>query len=122
MGENQITIDAVGVAERVKRFQSRSIKTASKLDALKLALSMVDLTTLEGADTPGKVRQLCRKGIMPDPSEGIFHLFFGGGFRWRTTGFDLPLAVRVLVAPVALWGSTHRKKGMITSWTRSDQS
>jgi deoxyribose-phosphate aldolase len=69
MGDFQITIDAVGVAERAKRFQSRSIKTGSKLDALKLALSMVDLTTLEGADTPGKVRQLCRKGILPDPSD-----------------------------------------------------
>ena len=62
-------IDAVGVAERVKRFQSRSIKTTTKLDGLKLALSMVDLTTLEGADTPGKVRQLCRKGITPDPAD-----------------------------------------------------
>jgi len=62
-------VDAVGVAERVKRFQTRSIKKASKLGALKLALSMVDLTTLEGADSPGKVRRLCRKGIRPDPAQ-----------------------------------------------------
>jgi deoxyribose-phosphate aldolase len=62
-------IDSVGVAERAKRFQTRSIKQSSKLGALELALSMVDLTTLEGADTPGKVRQLCRKGLLPDPSD-----------------------------------------------------
>ena len=64
-------VDEVGVNERVARFQSRSIKTASKVEALKLILSMIDLTTLEGQDTPGKVRQLCQKAIhlhdaMPD--------------------------------------------------------
>jgi deoxyribose-phosphate aldolase len=64
-----VAVDAVGVAERTKRFQTRSIKNDSKMGALKLALSMVDLTTLEGADTPGKVRQLCRKGLLPDPSD-----------------------------------------------------
>jgi deoxyribose-phosphate aldolase len=56
-------VDEVGVNERVARFQSRSIKTASKVEALKLILSMIDLTTLEGQDTPGKVRQLCQKAI-----------------------------------------------------------
>jgi len=65
----RIAIEAVGVAERVKRFQTRGIKKASMLESLTLALSMVDLTTLEGADTPGKVRQLCRKGLLPDPSD-----------------------------------------------------
>ncbi|MEM0999506.1 MAG: deoxyribose-phosphate aldolase [Bacteroidota bacterium] len=55
------TIDQVGVAERVARFRGRSIKKASKIEALKLALSMIDLTTLEGRDTPGKVKQLCYK-------------------------------------------------------------
>lgn len=64
-------VDQVGVDERVARFRSRSIKTASKVEALKLALSMIDLTTLEGQDTPGKVRQLCQKAMhlhdsMPD--------------------------------------------------------
>ena len=64
-------VDEVGVNERVARFQTRSIKTASKIEALKLILSMIDLTTLEGQDTPGKVRQLCQKAIhlhdaMPD--------------------------------------------------------
>lgn len=56
-------IDEVGVNERVARFQTRSIKTESKIEALKLILSMIDLTTLEGQDTPGKVRQLCQKAI-----------------------------------------------------------
>lgn len=69
MDIKRVAVDAVGVAERTKRFQSRSIKKDTKLDALKLALSMIDLTTLEGADTPGKVRQLCRKGMRPDPSD-----------------------------------------------------
>ena len=57
------TVDEVGVNERVARFQTRSIKTASKIEALKLILSMIDLTTLEGQDTPGKVRQLCQKAL-----------------------------------------------------------
>src|SRR5438552_15364718 len=55
------TIDQVGIEERCERFQKRSIKKQSKVFALKLALSMIDLTTLEGADSPGKVRQLCAK-------------------------------------------------------------
>ncbi|MEO1237425.1 MAG: deoxyribose-phosphate aldolase [Planctomycetota bacterium] len=54
-------VDQVGVEERAARFQTRSIKTSSKLDALKLTLSMIDLTTLAGMDSPGKVRQLCNK-------------------------------------------------------------
>src|ERR1700722_10607279 len=55
------TIDQIGVEERVERLQKRSIKKSAKVHALKLALSMIDLTTLEGADSPGKVRQLCSK-------------------------------------------------------------
>jgi deoxyribose-phosphate aldolase len=51
------------VEERVARFCSRSIKKDSKVQALKLALSMIDLTTLEGQDTRGKVQQLCQKAI-----------------------------------------------------------
>ncbi len=54
-------IDQVGVHERVARLATRSIKKDAKVHALKLALSMVDLTTLAGADSPGKVRQLCTK-------------------------------------------------------------
>lgn len=55
------TIDKVGVEERIERLTKRSIKKESKVHALKLALSMIDLTTLEGADSPGKVRQMCYK-------------------------------------------------------------
>jgi len=54
-------VDQVGVEERVARLSARSIKKGSKVTALKLALSMIDLTTLEGSDSVGKVRQLCDK-------------------------------------------------------------
>jgi deoxyribose-phosphate aldolase len=56
-------VDQVGVEERVARLQSRSIKKESKVEALRLALSMLDLTTLEGSDSAGKVRQLCFKAM-----------------------------------------------------------
>lgn len=59
--QQTVTVDEVGVAERVARLSARSIKKASKVEALKLAMSMIDLTTLEGQDTPGKVRQMCYK-------------------------------------------------------------
>ena len=55
------TVDQIGVQERVARLRARSIKKESKVQALTLALSMIDLTTLEGRDSPGKVRQLCYK-------------------------------------------------------------
>ena len=57
------SVDKVGVEERVSRFQKRSIKTTSKRDGLKMVLNMIDLTTLEGKDTPGKVRQMCYKAM-----------------------------------------------------------
>lgn len=60
-----VPIDQVGIEERVARLNKRSIKKESKVQALKLALSMVDLTTLAGMDTPGKVRQLCQKAKEP---------------------------------------------------------
>lgn len=60
--------DTTGVNERIERFCSRSIKKASKVQGLKLAISMVDLTTLEGKDTPGKVKQLCYKAMHPHDS------------------------------------------------------
>lgn len=55
------SVDAVGIAERAARFTSRSIKNSAKAEGLRMVLSMIDLTTLEGADTPGKIRQLCYK-------------------------------------------------------------
>lgn len=60
-------VDPVGVEQRAAGLATRSIKKASKLAAIDLAISMVDLTTLEGADTAGKVRNLARKALLPDP-------------------------------------------------------
>lgn len=62
-------IDMIAANERASSFTKRSIKSQSKLDALYLAIQMVDLTTLEGMDTPGKVKQLCGKAINPIPPE-----------------------------------------------------
>ena len=56
-------IDQVGVIQRANRFTKRSIKGAAKMQGLKMVLNMIDLTTLEGMDTPGKVRQLCQKAL-----------------------------------------------------------
>jgi deoxyribose-phosphate aldolase len=63
-------VDQVGIEERVAKFTTRSIKKAAKVWGLKMAVSMTDLTTLEGKDTPGKIESLCRKALRPheDPS------------------------------------------------------
>lgn len=63
-------VDQVGIEERVAKYATRSIKKGAKLQGLKMAVSMVDLTTLEGKDTPGKVESLCRKALSPhdDPT------------------------------------------------------
>ncbi|RIJ77510.1 deoxyribose-phosphate aldolase [Nakamurella silvestris] len=60
-------VDPVGLEQRSAGLATRSIKRASKLQAIDLAISMVDLTTLEGADTPGKVKSLAAKARRPDP-------------------------------------------------------
>ncbi len=57
------TVDKVGVEERASRFTKRSIKKEAKMQGLKMALNMIDLTTLEGSDTPGKVKQMCYKAM-----------------------------------------------------------
>lgn len=75
-------IDAVMAAERAAAFAKRSIKADAKLSALRLAISMMDLTTLEGKDTPGKVASLCRKAIQP-----------------ASTRYDVPSAAAVCVYP-----------------------
>lgn len=59
------TVDTVAANERAASFATRSIKKESKADALRLAISMTDLTTLEGKDSPEKVRSLCRKAVRP---------------------------------------------------------
>ena len=60
-------VDAVALEERASTLAKRSIKKESKLQAFELAVRMMDLTTLEGADTPGKVAALCSKAVRPDP-------------------------------------------------------
>jgi deoxyribose-phosphate aldolase len=62
-------VDQVGVEARAAGLATRSIKTTAKAFALDLAVRMVDLTTLEGQDTPGKVAALCAKGRRPDPTD-----------------------------------------------------
>lgn len=74
------TIDTVMLEQRAAMFTKRSIKAASKLTGLRLAMSMLDLTTLEGKDSPEKVRALCRKAMRP---------------------FEGPLAKELAIPPVA---------------------
>jgi len=99
-------IDKVGVKERVGRFCKRSIKKSSKVEGLKLALSMIDLTTLEGKDTIGKVQQLCYKAQHP-------HIYIK----------DLPTVAAVCVYPTfvkiakkALEGSTIKVASVATAF------
>jgi len=63
------TVDHVGAEERAASLAKRSIKKSAKLWALDLAIRCIDLTTLEGQDTPGKVAALCAKALHPDPSD-----------------------------------------------------
>ena len=65
------SVDCVGIEERVAKYTTRSIKKASKLWGLRTAVSMVDLTTLEGKDTPGKVASLCEKALRPSGGANI---------------------------------------------------
>jgi deoxyribose-phosphate aldolase len=60
-------VDRVGIEERAAMLGKRSIKTTAKQQGIRLAVSTIDLTTLEGADTPGKVRHLCAKAVCPAP-------------------------------------------------------
>src|SRR4051812_28492851 len=68
MSRSLTPVNRVGVDERAAALGRRSIKTTAKREGIKIATSMIDLTTLEGADTPGKVRHLCAKAVCPDPS------------------------------------------------------
>ncbi len=86
-------VDAVGIEERVAKFRTRSIKGRSKVAGLKLAVSMVDLTTLEGKDTPGKVASLCRKALVPHP------------------GIDCPPVAAVCVYPAMVRHAAEHVKG-----------
>ena len=76
------TVDQISAETRAKSFTTRSIKRESKRAVLKLITSMIDLTTLEGMDTPGKVRNLCQKGMHP-----------------LVAGSDLPSVAAICVYP-----------------------
>jgi deoxyribose-phosphate aldolase len=86
-------VDPVGIEERVAKYQTRSIKKSSKVLGLNLAVSMVDLTTLEGKDTPGKVASLCQKALLPHP------------------GLDCPTAAAVCVYPAMVKHAAKHVKG-----------
>jgi deoxyribose-phosphate aldolase len=64
-----VSVDQVALEERAASLGKRSIKKATKVAGLRLAISMCDLTTLEGKDSPGKVRQMCAKAVRPDPED-----------------------------------------------------
>ena len=64
-------VDQVGIDERVAKYATRSIKKNAKVFGLRLATTMVDLTTLEGKDTPGKVASLCQKALHPHDDRDI---------------------------------------------------
>jgi deoxyribose-phosphate aldolase len=68
MSRTLIPVNRIGVEERAAQLGRRSIKTSAKREGIRIATSMIDLTTLEGADTPGKVRHLCAKAVVPDPA------------------------------------------------------
>lgn len=71
----QVTVDEAGAKERAASLAARSIKNESKLEAIKMAVSMIDLTTLEGKDSDGKVNAICRKAIRPlEDNDGIPHV------------------------------------------------
>ncbi len=86
-------VDATGIEERVAKYGTRSIKKDAKVFGLKLAASMVDLTTLEGKDTPGKVASLCQKALHPHP------------------GLDCPTTAAVCVYPAMVKHAAKHVKG-----------
>lgn len=67
-------VDEIAIKEHAESIASRSVKKESKVEAIKMAISMIDLTTLEGKDSEGKVRALCRKGIRPMDDDIIPHV------------------------------------------------
>ena len=64
-----VTVDQVALEERAASLGKRSLKKATKVAGVRLAISMCDLTTLEGKDSPGKIRQMCAKAVRPDPED-----------------------------------------------------
>lgn len=102
---NSPRVDEVGATERANFFTKRSVKKESKLKLLYLALEMVDLTTLEGSDTPGKVTQMCAKAIHPAPPILFHEMAKAPGFR------DLPSVAAVCVYPSMVPTAVKALKG-----------
>lgn len=88
------TVDQVGAEERAASLAKRSIKKDAKLWALDLAIRCVDLTTLEGQDTPGKVAALCAKALHPDPTDP-----------------SIPAVAAVCIYPSLVWAAAARLRG-----------
>ncbi len=86
-------IDQVGLVERAQKFKTRSIKKEAKVQGLKMALNMIDLTTLEGRDTEGKVKQMCYKAMHPHE------------------GLDIPTVAAVCVYPNMVGVARQALKG-----------
>jgi len=87
-------VDQVGAEERASFFTKRSIKKQSKLDALYTVIKMMDLTTLEGSDTEGKVKQLCAKAMHPAP-----HAITNEIYQSNPTLEQIPPVAAVCVYP-----------------------
>jgi deoxyribose-phosphate aldolase len=104
-------IDQVGVEERVSRFTKRSIKKESKVAGLKMALSMIDLTTLEGKDTAGKVKQLCYKAMHPHDAYALL-----SGETLPTVAAICVYPSMVKVAKKALEGSAVKVASVATGF------
>src|SRR6516164_3647792 len=83
-------VDQVGAEARAAMLASRSIKTTAKQWALDTAISMIDLATLEGQDTPGKVRALCAKAKRPDPAHVGAAELKGSGVHGARVGSASP--------------------------------
>src|SRR5438552_643914 len=109
------SVDAVALEERAASLAKRSIKREAKVFALDLAVRMMDLTTLEGQDTPGKVAALASKAIRPDPSDGSVPA--GADFIKTSTGklpgaATLPVTLCMLEAIRDVHAETGRMVGM----------
>lgn len=117
----QATVDKVMLEARAASFQTRSIKAASKVQALKLAMSMLDLTTLEGKDTPEKVRSLCRKAIRPGDGFGGDDRTGEGGVPSVAAVCVYPTFVRLAKEELAKAGGSNVKVASVATGFPSGQ-
>ena len=105
------TVDRVMLEARAASFTKRSIKTSAKFQGLMLAMSMIDLTTLEGKDSPEKVRSLCRKAIRPyENDEAVL------GRRVPSVGAVCVYPTLVPIAREELAGSTVKVAAVATGF------